>query len=58
MGGQSVVFVQLSFQTNYSLVDSVKGKEVLGGGVVVGKKIEYKRNLMEGKGVNGKGMSR
>ena len=55
---QPVVPVQLSFQTNYGLIYSVECKEVLSSGIVVGQKVEYKRNMVKWKSVHSEGVSR
>ena len=55
---QLVVFVELSFQVYYGLIDLVKNEEIMSSGFIGSEKVKYGRNLMEGKGVDGESVGR
>ena len=46
-----MIFVQLSFQTNYGLVYLVKNEEIMGRSFVMSKKVKDRRNVVEWKSI-------
>ena len=51
-----MIFIELSFQTYYSLVYLVQDKEITGSNFVRSKEVKYKRDSVEGEGVNDESM--